>query len=85
MDQIIKDLSLLLLYLTGWEEESRLKPGEKSFCSWKGYSFKALGQLGDEKLINEFKNSQTKLITLTDAGQVKAEALKKIYLEAKNV
>lgn len=84
MEQIIKDLSLLLLYLTGWEEESRLKPGEKFICSWKGYSFKTLGQLDDEKLTNTFKNSQTKLITLTDAGRVKAEALKGIYLGGKN-
>jgi len=32
----LADLSLLLLFLSGWEEESRQFPGEKIFRAWKG-------------------------------------------------
>lgn len=31
MEKVIQDLCLLLMFLTGWEEESRQKPGEKIF------------------------------------------------------
>jgi hypothetical protein len=78
MEEKIKELSLMLMFLTGWEEDSRQSPGEKVFCSWKGYSFKALNMLADEKQIIQFKDK--KLVILTDAGRQAAEKLKKQYL-----
>ena len=78
MEEKIKDLSLLLMFLTGWEEDSRKNPGEKAFCSWKGYSFKSMNQLADDKLIVQFKDK--KLVILTDAGKQMAEKLKTKYL-----
>jgi hypothetical protein len=32
MEEKIKDLNMLLMFLTGWEEDSRKNPGEKIFC-----------------------------------------------------
>jgi hypothetical protein len=78
MEEKIKDLNLLLMFLTGWEEDSRKNPGEKIFRAWKGYLFETLNKLADEKLIIQFAN--TKSVMLTDAGKQKAEELKKRYL-----
>lgn len=78
MEEKIKDLSLMLMFLTGWEEDSRKNQGEKIFRAWKGYLFETLNKLADEKLIVQFQN--TKSVTLTDAGKQKAEQLKKHYL-----
>ncbi len=78
MDEKIKELNLLLMFLTGWEEDSRQKPGEKVFRAWKGYLFETLNKLAEEKMIIQFQN--TKSVTLTDAGRQKAELLKKQYL-----
>ena len=78
MEEKIKDLSLLLMFLTGWEEVSRQNQGEKVFCSWKGYSFKAMNKLADDKLIIQFKDK--KLVLLTETGKQMAEKLKAQYL-----
>ena len=71
-----KDLTLLLMFLTGWEEDSRKNPGEKIYPTWKGYSFANLNKLSDEKLIIQ---TNGKLVILTDAGKQKAEQLKKTF------
>jgi hypothetical protein len=78
MEEKIKELNLLLLYLTGWEEDSRKNPGEKVFCTWNGYSFKVLNQLHDEKQIVQIKDK--KLVIITEAGKQLAEKLKAQYL-----
>jgi hypothetical protein len=78
MEEKIKDLNLLLMYLTGWEEDSRQNQGEKVLCTWKGYNFKTLNQFADEKLIIQFKDKN--LVILTELGRQKAENLKKQYL-----
>jgi len=78
MEEKIKELSLLLMLLTGWEEDSRQNQGEKVFCSWKGYSFKAMNQLADDKLIIQFKDK--KLVILTESGKQLAEKLKTQYI-----
>ena len=78
MDQKIKELNLLLLMLSGWEEESRNQPGEKIYRSWKGYLFEALNELEDDKLIQQFKN--TKSVVITPEGLRKARELKERLL-----
>lgn len=80
MDSKIKKLSLLLLMLSGWEEESRHQPGEKVYRSWKGYLFEALNGLEEEKLIKQFNN--TKSVVLTPEGIKEAEFLKEIIFKA---
>jgi hypothetical protein len=74
MEKMIEELCLLLMFLTGWEEESRQKPGEKIYRAWKGYLFEVLNRLADDKLIVQFAN--TKSVTLTEAGKLKAKQLK---------
>jgi len=77
MDDKVKELNLLLLYLTGWEEDSRQNPGEKIFRAWKGFLFEVLNELEKQQLIRQFFNAKT--VTLTDAGKKAAEALKARY------
>ena len=77
MEKKIQELCLLLMFLTGWEEDSRQKPGEKVFRAWKGYLFEVLNRLADEKLIVQFAN--TKSVTLTEAGRQKAQHLKELF------
>lgn len=50
MDEKIKDLTLLLLYLTSWKEHEF--PFELR-RSWKGYPFEVLNELTDQDLIRE--------------------------------
>jgi hypothetical protein len=78
MEEKIKELNLLLMLLTGWEEDSRKNPGEKVFRSWKGYLFTTLNSLADDKLIIQSKD--TKSVILTDAGKQLAEKLKTQYI-----
>jgi predicted transcriptional regulator len=78
MEEKIKELNLLLMLLTGWEEDSRKNPGEKVFRAWKGYLFTTLNTLADEKLIIQSKD--TKSVILTDAGKLLAEKIKTQYL-----
>ena len=80
MDEKIKERNLLLMFLTGWEEESRKNPGERIFRAWKGYLFETLNKLADDKLIIQFAN--TKSVMFTEAGRQRAEQLKKQYLHA---
>jgi len=78
MDNRIQEITLLLLYLTGWEEDSRKNPGEKLFRSWKGYPFKVLNELAEGNFIIQNRNSKS--VVFSPAGKSKAEELKKKYL-----
>lgn len=78
MEEKIKELNLLLLFLSGWEEDSRKNPGEKIFRAWKGYKFETLNQLSEDKLIVQFKDAKS--VILTELGRQKAEQLKRQYL-----
>lgn len=78
MDQRIKDLNLLLLVLSGWEEESRSAPGEKVYRSWKGYLFEALNELEEDRLIQQFKS--TKSVVVTKEGLRRASEIKEKFL-----
>ena len=74
MEQDIKDLTLLLLYLTHWQEKSIDEPIRRS---WKGYPWEALDALSDEGFIHQSK--QAKSIYLTVDSVKKAEALRRKY------
>jgi hypothetical protein len=81
MDQRIKDLHLLLMYLTGWEEDKKNEPGGKIFRAWKGYLFEILDDLEEQKLIRQFRTANSKSLILTEEGKQKAEGLKQRYLQ----
>jgi hypothetical protein len=47
--ELIKDIMLLLIRLTCWEEDKRNEPGVKVFRAWKGYKWDILDDLERER------------------------------------
>lgn len=70
-DKVVEDLTLLLLYLTSWEE--REYPGVSR--SWKGYPFEVLDSLANRGLIHQSKTAKS--VSLTDEGIQAAQNLEK--------
>lgn len=75
----VKDLTLMLMYLTSWEESLvpgiRKKPDRPGFRlqirrTWKGYDFGILNELTDEGLVNA--RNRSKSASFTDEGAAKA-------------
>ena len=77
MDERLKELNLLVLYLSGWEEDSRNNPGQKIYRSWKGYLFEVINELEEKELI--IQNRKSKSVVFTAAGRNKAEEIKSKY------
>ena len=82
----IKDLTLMLMYLTSWEEnlvpELHEKPDRLGFRpqirrTWKGYDFGILNELTDEGLVNA--RNRSKSASFTDEGAAKALELLRQY------
>lgn len=71
----IKELTLLLLWLTSWKEEEF---GIKVQRSWKGYDFDILNELREEELIGG--SYKAKSVFLTEKGIEEAKKLEKKYL-----
>lgn len=74
MEEKIKELTLLLLYLTSWKEDDL--PGEIR-RSWKGYPFDVLNELSDEDFIRG--SIRSKSVYITETGIKEAKALVKKY------
>ena len=74
MEQDIKDLTLLLLYLTHWQEKGIDEPIRRS---WKGYSWEALDALQEEGLISQSRRAKS--VYLKVDGVKKAEQLRRKY------
>ena len=74
MEEKIKELTLLLLYLTSWKENDL--PGEMR-RSWKGYPFEVLNELSDKDLIRG--SVRSKSAYLTEDGIKEAEELARKY------
>ena len=77
-EKIIPELTLVLIYLTGWEEDKRNAPGEKVFRVWKGYKFEVLDELQSQGLIWQIPGGKSLL--LNDKGKQKALELIKKYI-----
>ena len=87
----VKDLTLMLMYLTSWEErlvpDLHEKPDRPGFHlqirrTWKGYDFGILNELTDEGLVNA--RNLSKSASFTDEGVTKAlELLKRYEIEVK--
>ena len=82
----IKDLTLMLMYLTSWEESLvpgiRRKPDRagiypKARICWKGYDFSILNELTDEGLVNA--GGRSKSASFTNNGETKALELLRQY------
>lgn len=76
MEQKIKELTLMLLYLTSWTEKDSF--GDEHIRAWKGYDFDILNLLSEENLIggSSYKSKST---YLTENGIKKAKELIKEY------
>ena len=72
-NQAVKELTLMLLYLTSWTEKD-LREVQRS---WKGYDFDILNELADEGLISDSKRSKS--VYLFGDGVEKANTLLKKY------
>ena len=77
MSEQLKELNLLVLFLSGWEEESRKEPGQKIFRSWKGYLFEILNEFEEKEFI--IQNRKSKSVIFTEIGKRKAEEIKQNY------
>ena len=75
MDEKIKELTLLLLYLTSWEEKEFFGEWRRS---WKGYPFEILDELSEEDYIRG--SHRSKSVYLTEAGIKEAKSLTEKYL-----
>jgi hypothetical protein len=76
MDKEIKELTLLLLYLTSWKENDI---PEHLRRSWKGYPFEALKELSDQDLLRG--GTRSKSVYLTAEGIQEAKKLMEKYLK----
>ena len=89
----IRDLTLMLMYLSSWEESLvpgiRKKPDRagiypKARICWKGYDFDILNELTDEGLVNA--GGRSKSASFNVEGEAKAlELLKKYGMKLKDV
>ncbi|MCD6528213.1 transposase [bacterium] len=81
MRKQIKELTLLLLWLTSWDEskqDKQLNGLGPIYRSWKGYDFDILNELKEEKLISG--SHKAKSVYLTEKGIKEAKKLEKKYL-----
>ncbi|MBW8351737.1 transposase [Bacillus sp. IITD106] len=76
MEEKIKELTLLLLYLTSWKEADVFGEMRRS---WKGYPFEVLNELTDEDLIRG--SIKSKSVYLTETGIKEAKELMEKYLK----
>jgi hypothetical protein len=79
MDRQLEELTLLLIYLTGWEENVGTKKNPINVLrSWKGYPFDVIKSLVEK---DDLRGSfRAKSVMLTEEGIKRAEQLKKKYL-----
>ena len=75
MDETVKELTLLLMYLTSWKEDAGFTEARRT---QKGYPFEIINELTDEDLISG--SLRSKSVYLTDGGIKLAEQLVKKYL-----
>ncbi len=78
LEKQIKELSLLLLYLTSWEEDAGVEE-IKARRAWKEYDFTILDELKKEGLIDFSHKAKSAFIT--DKGIKEAAKIKKKYLK----
>ena len=79
MDRQLEELTLLLIYLTSWEENVGTKKNPINVLrSWKGYSFDVIKSLVEK---DDLRGSfRAKSVMLTEQGIKRAGQLKKKYL-----
>jgi len=74
-DTAIEELTLLLLDLTSWREDSM---GATVRRAWKGYPFETLDALEGKGLLTQGRRAKS--VYLIDAGERRAAELRRKYL-----
>ena len=86
MNEKIEELTLLLMYLTSWDEEGLYYNGntilDKAVIknTWKSYSFAVINKLTNEGYLFQ-SNYKNKSVALTKEGEKLAELLIKKYIK----
>lgn len=73
-EQAVKDLTLILMYLTRFVESDRNDISFNQELSWKGYDFDTINELADEELIWQ-RSKRSKSVAITVQGLQIAQAL----------
>mgnify|MGYP000855899164 CR=1 FL=1 len=81
MNKQIEELTLMLLYLTAWEEE--VPPFGVHKRSWKAFNSRILDKLDADGLLVGSEKSNS--VFLTAEGAFRAQALVKKYLGEKEI
>jgi hypothetical protein len=76
-DQAVEDLTLLLLYLTSWEE--KVYGDQTVHRAWKGYLFEVLDTLEEAGYLNQTRRAKS--VTLTETGLEHARSLAARFLD----
>ena len=85
MNKNIKELTLLLMYLTSWEEdgfisdEDNIKEAKIKTC-WKGYDFDIINTLTNDGYLY-YSRPKNKSVSLTNKGEKLAQELVQKYLK----
>jgi hypothetical protein len=74
-EAVVEDLTLLLIYLTSWEEQ--VIPERTVRRAWKGYLFEVLDALAEKGLIEQSRRAKS--LYLTDEGLRRAQELAQDY------
>ena len=75
-DQTLEDLTLLLIYLSSWEE--KVYGDLTVHRAWKGHLFEVLDALEEAGYLNQTRRAKS--VTLTEAGLEHARALEAKFL-----
>lgn len=84
MNKNIEELTLLLMYLTSWEEKGFIKDEDDNIkedkvkVCWKGYSFDVINNLTENELLYFSKG---KSVTLTKKGEEIGKKLIEKYIK----
>ena len=84
MEKNIEELTILLMYLTSWEEDGYVESENggieeaKIRTCWKGYDFDAINKLTDEHYLY-FSKHGNKSVRLTPEGEKLAKEIMKKY------
>lgn len=74
--EAVKELTLVLMYLTKFSSQDRFSASENN--AWKGYPFKAIDELEEEEFINQGSH-RSKSVHIHDKGIERARVLLEKY------
>lgn len=79
-EQAMREMTMVLIYLSRFTESGRFSTGSKDFFAWKGYDFDVLNKLNDDDFIRQGTHpSRSKSVYITDTGATYAKSLMEKY------